>query len=183
VKRTELLRLHALHKAAAEALEAKLKNAALDEYTEQDTAVSWRLSHGLVTTGIQAGGVVTSNREDLLDYLEEHTAAVQRIETRDVSGAFLESFMDKAVAPVVVETDSDGNTFTRPPLEQEMTPGATFPVADAEGRIVPGLQYVTGGRVSSISIRLSDATKAASRKAAARYADGELSAEEYFSAI
>jgi hypothetical protein len=183
MRRDELLRLHALHKAAAAALEAQLKNQALDEYTSHGAAVTWRLSDGQVITGIQQDAVRVVDREAFLDYLEEHTAAVQRVEVRSVPGAFEESFLEKAVAAVKDPSDWATPDHPEAPTKLERSPGEGFPVADAEGRIVPGLQFVAGGRVSSISIRLDDTAKEITRRAAARYAEGALSAEGYFGAI
>jgi hypothetical protein len=182
MNRAELLRLHALHKAAAAALEARLKNEALDEYTNHGAAVTWRLSEGQVITGIQQDTVRVVDREAFLDYLEEHTAAVQRVEVRSVPAAFEESFLEKAVTPVKDPSDwTDG--FPEAPTKQERSPGEGFPVTDAQDRIVPGLQFVAGGRVASISIRLDDTVKEITRRAAARYAEGGLSDQEYFRSL
>jgi hypothetical protein len=179
MNRAETLRLHALHKAAATALEARLKSEAVGEYTDQGAAVTWRLTGGTVSTRLAHNRATETDHEALLDYLEEHTAAVQRIETRQVPDAFLETFLAEEVSPVVFEEDGSA----RPPERTELEPGATFYVVDRKGVVVPGVRYTVGGRISSIAIELERELKSTAAKAAAQYADGSLTAEEYFSIL
>lgn len=181
MNRADLLRLHALHKAAAAALEARLKNAALGEYTDNATAVSWRLPDGMVLTGLQNDHASVMSEEMFLDYAEEHASAVTRREVREVPKSWQEGFL-KTVRPVVVELATEPEekveTTLREPTKAELVPGATFSVVDLDGRIVPGVTFTVGGRISSISIRLDDEAKETSRKAAYEYAAGDITLEE-----
>lgn len=181
MKRDELLRLHALHVAAADALEARLKNEARDEYEEHRMGLSWRLADGTVTTNLAHDGARVSNEEAFMDYLEEHTAAVQRVEVRNVPGEFRKTFLLEEIFPVVLL--SEGGDW-REPFRKELKAGARFPaMSKTTGKLVPGVEYVHGGSLVSISLKLEDGVKKIARNAAAQYADGVISAEQLFESL
>lgn len=170
--RDELVRLHAIHSAAAAALEAKLKTQATDEHEQHRVAVSWRLPGGVVTANQAHDAAYVADEEAFFDFLEEHTAAVQRVEVRKVPGEFVKRYLLEEVYPIVEEPEA--LLGYREPYRSELTAGARFPVASkSNGEPVPGVTYVHGGSLVSVSLRLDSTLKEVARRAAARYADGQ----------
>jgi hypothetical protein len=179
--REERLHLHALHKAAATALEASLKNDAIDEYERQGSAATWRFGEDqddLVVTSIAHAHAEAVDTEAMLDFLEQWTEMTYRREVREVNPDALKGWL-ATLAPVVEVPDGgvSGKLYRSPTKQELKAPGARFTVADDHGRIVPGVEWVAGGRLESVSIRLSGPRKRQAGVLAKQYADGDLSWE------
>jgi hypothetical protein len=164
--RADLTRLIALHQAAAAAMEAELKNAAEEEFTAQRTSVTWRWGADRVTTNIAHAGATITDKEALFDWLEKNTAAVTKRTIREVPASYLESFL--GVLAINLDTEDAEE------VERSGKPGEQFTVFDpSSGGIVPGVRWITGGSLKSISLVISDAAKRAARSAVQAYVQGD----------
>jgi hypothetical protein len=167
--RAERLALVALHRAAAEALEARLKREALDLFEQEQSADTWKLPDGQVITATTNNRQDVVDREALLDHLEAHTAAVTRREVREVPDGFLKSYL-ASLSPVVEREDG---TVRLASTKERKEPGATFPACDPNGVIVPGVRWTAGGLLYSVSIKLDPARREYLASHAMDYASGE----------
>jgi hypothetical protein len=186
MNRADRLRLHALHQAAANALAASLKDEAVEVYEKEGSADRWKLAAGEVYVSTTTTGAHIEDREVFLDYLEEHTAAVQRIEVRTVPDSFMESFLTKGVEPVVLDAGQtpEGPEAARTPTAKELgVRGATFSVQDANGRLVPGVRYVVGGGFFSAGIKLDAGLKRELAMRAYDYAAGRVDLTDYLEGV
>jgi hypothetical protein len=164
--RAELLRLHLLHKAAAAAFEAALKDRAASIFNTEGSADTWRLPLGLVTTNVNQAKAVVADEEAFLDYLEEHTAAVTRREIREVPAAFRERFLE-GLTVYLNEQDEDE-------VKRSGRPGEMFDVYDSQtGAVVPGVKFTTGGTLASVSIRPDSDVKREANLSMWDYVSGE----------
>ena len=164
--RSQLAPLIALHRAAAEALEAELKNQAEEEYTAQGTSVTWRWGAERLSTNLVRAGATITDREALFDWLERNTAAVTTRTVREVSPAFLEDFLSDLAINLDTEDEAE--------VKRSKQRGELFTVFDHRtGGIVPGVRFTTGGTLSSISLVISDAAKRYARQAVEAYVQGD----------
>jgi hypothetical protein len=183
--REERLRLHALHKAAATALEASLKSEAIDEYEEHHSAATWRFGEDqedLVVASVEHSHAEAADQEAMLDFLEQHTALTIRREVREVNQDALKTWLGE-LEPMVwqpeqqcdhPEGDCDEGSWRPATAKERREPGATFDCRDAHGRMVPGVRWVAGGKLATVAIRLSNPTKRLAGTLAKQYADGDL---------
>ncbi len=162
--RAELLRLHLLHRAAAAAFEAELKNRAAEIFDAERSADTWRLDLGLVTTNVNQPRAVVTDMEALLDYLEQHTAAVHRREVREVPEEFLKGFLGSLSPHVEWDDEEEQARYGKP--------GETFMVK-IQDDVVPGVRYTTGGTLASVSIRLDSEAKRMANLSVEAYVAGE----------
>jgi hypothetical protein len=178
--REERLALHALHKAAAAALEASLKSEAIDEYEAHGSAATWRFGEDqedLVVASVAHSHAEATDQEAMLDFLEQHTSLTIRREVREVSEEGLKTWLATLEPMVEIEGKDPEENFPiwRPATAKERRePGATFPCRDSHGRMVSGVRWVAGGKLSSVAIRLSSPTKRLAGTLARQYADGDL---------
>jgi hypothetical protein len=172
--RSERLALVLLHRAAAEALEARLKREAIDLFEQEQSADTWKLPDGQVITATTHDRQSVSDRDALLDYLERHTGAVQTVTTREVSDAFLKPFLAGLIPYVVRE----GKEARRATAQERRQPGATFPVMDTEGREVPGVQWTAGGLLYGVSLKPDPKRTERLAFVVGDYADGDCTFEE-----
>jgi hypothetical protein len=143
----------ALHKAAAAALEASLKDEAEKDWIDHETAITWRWGEDRLSTNHNSQGWKVSDSEALLDFLEQRTSAVQKTVVRSLPDGFLDSWMQD------LAMDSEGR------------PRATFSM---EGNpVVPGVVWEEGGGLKSISLVISDGGKRAARQAVQAYVEGD----------
>lgn len=180
--REERLALHALHRAAAAALEASLKTEAIDEYEAHGSAATWRFGEeqeDLVVASVAHSHAEPTDQETMLDFLEQHTALTIRREVREVHPEALKDWLASLEPMVPIEgQDDEEPTIWRPATAKERRePGATFACRDSHGRMVPGVRWVAGGKLSSVAIRLSSPTKRLAGTLAKQYADGDLNWE------
>ena len=165
-----------LHRAAADALEARLKREAIDLFEQEQSADTWSLPDGKVVTAVTHDRQDVTDQEALLNYLEEYTGAVQTRTVREVSDSFLKPFL-AALEPYVDRTEA-GMQPRRATAKERRQPGATFPVRDNQGTPVPGVRWTTGGSLYSVSIKPDSARKEHLAFCASDYADGECTFEE-----
>jgi hypothetical protein len=156
--RGELLRLAALHKAAAARAEALLKDAAEHEWSEHGAAVTWRFGESRVETRISHPRPVVVDEEKLLDFLEQYTAAVTRREIREVPSAFVDAFL---------------GSLTLVPRDDTVGGDDTLVLVDSLGREVTGVQWDEGGSLISIALNVDPEVKRQARDAVEAYVQGE----------
>lgn len=180
--REERLYLHALHRAAATALEASLKAEAIDEYEAHGSAATWRFGEDqddLVVASVEHSRAEATDDEAMLDFLEQYTSMTYRREVREVNPDALKGWL-AGLKPMVQMNEADDAVpaiWREATAKERKQAGATFACMDAEGHLIPGVHWVAGGRLASVSIRLSSSRKSQAGKLARQYADGELSWE------
>lgn len=165
--RSERMRLMMAHKAAYRALEASLKDDAAEEYEREHVGVSWRLpSGGSIFTSHAHDAVVVTDHAAFLAWVERaYPDEVQTV--KQVRESWFTAFSKHGLA--VISNDDNGD-ITNP---DEGAPGERFEVADANGgELVPGLRWVRGGGLTSVSVKVDKDAERRMNLAAAAYAQG-----------
>lgn len=183
--RAELLRLTLLHAALADALKAELKARLLDAFENERVFESVKTNYGeAYTSQTQPRGRV-SDQMAFHDFLEQHTALTIRHEVREVSGSGVEVFLSEVTPVVWVNQDDCGTSlaedecFWREATEEELAePDQTYAVKDKLGRVIPGVQWFTGGTVHNVTVKGDGAAGARLRRMAKQYAVGAYQAED-----
>lgn len=160
--REETFRLMVAHRAAAAALEAVLKDEAADEFERQKTAVQWRWGGGVLSTNLNHDAVVIRDREAFMAWLKvnyPHQVVTETvIVTKPINNAWLD---EELLARLVAEVSDD----------DPVKPGDDLPVMDPDGgALVPGVRWVKGGGLRSVSIKPEPAIVRELNIAAAVYA-------------
>lgn len=162
--RAETYRLMLAHKAAASALENALKDAAAAEFETEGVRITWALpGGGSVYTSLTHDAVVATDPAALLDWVRANfPEQVQTIER--VRPAYVEA-LTKAVVPIELDPEE--------PQPEDAEPGKRFCVVlEGDGVTVPGLRWVKGGALASVSVKNDPAALKRMNVAAAAYADG-----------
>ena len=162
--RAERYRLMLAHKAAASALEASLKDAAAEEFNAEGVRVSWEMpGGGLVYASLHKDAATVTDAAALLAWVKANRPdQIQVIES--VRPAYLEALLQQVVPVEMGEEE---------PQPEDAKPGASFAVVlDGDGNVIPGVRWVKGGGLSSVSIRNDPSAVRRMNLAAAAYADG-----------
>lgn len=163
--RADMYRLMLAHKAAAGALENALKNAAAEEYEKERVRVTWDLpGGGQVVTSLRHDAAIVTDQAALLAWVKFFRPdQVQVVES--IRPAYLEALL-KDVVPHLGEDDTDADPETAPA-------GTRFCVLlEGDGVVIPGVEWIKGGGLSSVAIRNDKAAVQRMNLAAAAYAEG-----------
>lgn len=134
MNRADAARMVVLLEEALRELREGMTADAKAEYLEQGTAPTWRMPGITVTTAITHPSVRVADDKALLAYVaRRYPTEVETI--RRVRGAFLADLLAR--------------------LAQ-----AGEPLADDEGTVIPGLEYVAGGEFRAISVRVEPGLRA-----------------------
>lgn len=163
--RADIYRLMLAHKAAAGALENALKNAAAEEYEKERVRVTWDLPGG--------GQVVTSLVHDVATVTDPAAllawVKVFRPDQVQVVEQVRPAYVGQLLKDVVPHEDPD-DAGADPDTAK---PGARFCVLlPGDGVLIPGVEWIKGGGLSSVAIRNDKAAVQRMNLAAAAYAEG-----------
>lgn len=150
------------HRAAASALEASLKDEVAEEYERERASVNWTWpGAGSVYTSLNKDAVVVTDPAALLAWVEinypEQVHTVKEIRP---------AWLTKNLLPSLEPNSSDEGG------EKRLSPGERLPVIGAGGAIVPGVHWVKGGGLRSVSVKPDAAAEIRLNLAAAEYAAG-----------
>jgi hypothetical protein len=163
--RAETYRLMLAHKAAAGALEAALKNAAVEEYENERVRVTWDLpGGGQVIASLRHDAAVVEDPAVLLAWVKQFRPdQVQEIE--QVRPAYVEQLL-KDVVPHENPDDAEDTP-------EDAAPGTRFCVLlPGDGVLIPGVCWVKGGGLASVAVRNDRDAVKRMNLAAAAYAEG-----------
>lgn len=161
--RAERYRLMLAHRAAAKALEASLKDEAAQEYEREKVRVTWDLpGGGQISSALRHDAVIISNPDAFMEWMSvtyphqvRRVSILEAVNASWVSGTFLASLLPNELE----EDEADRKTVVDP----------------TGGAVVPGVHWVRGGGLASVSIRGTDKTaEKRMNLAAAAYAAGEI---------
>jgi hypothetical protein len=153
------------HKAAASALENALKNAAAEEYEKERVRVTWDLpGGGSVYTSLRRDAAAVTDPAALLAWVKVFRPdQVQVIE--QVRPAYVDHLL-KSVVPHEDPEDAEAEPDTA-------GPGTRFCVLlPGDGMLIPGVEWIKGGGLASVSVKSDPAAVKRMNIAAAAYADG-----------
>lgn len=162
--RAERLQLMLAHRAAASALEASLKDEAAEEAEREGAKINWSWpGQGQVYTSHNDDASTVTDPAALLTWVKSnYPEQVQVIEA--IRPAWLKVFLD------TVEPIPDGDETPEP---ERVAAGDRLNVVDPRGgAIVPGVRWVKGGGLRSVSVKPDPDATRRMNLAAAAYAAG-----------
>jgi hypothetical protein len=150
------------HRAAARALEASLKDEAAEEYERERVGVSWRMpGGGTVFTSHASSGATITDGAAFMAWVKANYPDQIYQPPEDIRPGWLGPFL-KRLQPDTYEEEVDG-----------IPPGERIDAIDpAGGAIVPGVQWVKGGGLASVSVKVDKDAERRMNLAAAAYAQG-----------
>lgn len=157
----ELLTRLWAHQAAAAAIEATLKEAALRESRDKGVAVTWRVKGvGNLTVSTANDKVRITDPEKWLDWLAARYPTEVRVE---------QVIVRQVISPAWEATVLAGLT----PLDPDELPaGGEAQVMDSEGTLIPGVVWTKGGKILTAAITADGDLKRRFAAAAAAYVKG-----------
>lgn len=168
--REEKYRLMLAHRAAAGALEASLKDEAAAEYEQHRARVSWDWTDmGSVVASLNHNAVVVTDPDAFMEWMKVNAPhQVQPVTTWTfINPDWVNKVLLPSLEPVAIADDD--------PEPAEAKPGDRLPVLDmgeGGGVVVPGVRWVKGGGLRSVSVKPDPAVTRRLNLAAAAYADG-----------
>lgn len=163
--RAERYRLMLAHRAAASALEASLKDEAAEEYERERASVTWAWpGQGSIYTSLNQDTAIVTDPDSLLAWVKANRP--DQVETIErVRPAYLERLLQEVVP---IEMDPGRKQ------PEDATAGARFcVVVEGDGVTVPGVRWVKGGGLRSVSVKPDPSVTRRMNLAAAAYAAGE----------
>lgn len=173
--RPERFRLMLAHRAAAAALEASLKNEAADEYELHGARVSWEWpGAGSVVASLNHDAVIVTNEKAFLEWLSltKPHQVIRECRLVVINQKWLQETFLTSLTPFVGEP---GVPDHRDPEDVQtlLQPGERMTTLDPEtGAVVPGVVWVKGGGLRSVSVKADSSTTRRLNLAAADYAAG-----------
>lgn len=154
MKRQELLEAYLAHTEAAAACAKRLKTLAGAEFETEQVAVSWKMAGlGKVETGTTRDRVIVNDERAFVDWLARSRPSEVVYTARNWQ------WVREVLLPKLTPVDPE-----------ECAPGEATMCADAEGTIVPGVEWRAGGQLHAVSITGDPGLKRALAAAAAEYA-------------
>jgi hypothetical protein len=163
------------HRAAAAALEASLKNEAADEFEVHGARVSWEWpGAGSVVASLNHDAVIVTDEKAFLEWLSltKPHQVIRECRLVVINQKWLQEIFLTSLAPFVGEP---GVPDHRNPedLLALLQPGERMATFDPEtGAVVPGVRWVKGGGLRSVSVKADSSTTRRLNFAAADYAAG-----------
>lgn len=156
MNRSELLRLMVQHQAMANACEQALKDEARLNFAQHGAADTWRMpGTGTLSVSLSHDKATVVDNKVFLDWLARaYPTEVEVVTQPQVRNpGWLTKLLTElqAVDP------------------EELKPGEATSCMDAEGSIIPGLEWRKGGSLVSVSITPDGALKRAAAKQAKEY--------------